>query len=1126
MRKGAFLLIILTSMLFGQNDIWRQLQLTEDMQFEYAQWSHNEGVYPPIYALGEKGSIWYSTDNGWNWEKSELGVSANMKGIAWEQKNYGFGLQTTGVAVGENGAVVITKDGGKTWEMLQYEGNDLNAVDCTAPLYDYQTDYLYLSVGKDGTAIWSHDGGLNWDDKEISESGEDFTDVQFTTNEEGWITGTNGTLYKTTNAGYDWQIIELPDETGKPDLQGVDFLDNNTGWVCGDNGTILLTNRGGADWAQQNSGVTTQLNDIAFKDRNTGWCVGNGGTVLLTENGGSTWQPVDTGSNQDFQSVSINSNGDVLIAGGSSKILTNQPELNISVEVVPDEVHAAGINRSKKRERVNVQVNYDSEAPWTVQSNADWITVQPQSGTGNGYFDVTIDPTNLEEGKHSSSVTISTEDGVTTLEPLVHYQFYGANESKPPFGSIETPQVGSTVRGSVPVTGWALDDVEVDKVQIYSENNGSLTYLGDAAFVEGARPDVQQAYPEYPNNNNAGWQYILQSNFFTNAFDGIATLTAIAQDVEGNQTTLGSNSFMIDNQNSNNPFGDITTPAPGEKIWGSSYINTGWVLTPPPNMISECGSEISVYIDGVFTGNVTYDGYRQDIASLFPGYANSNGAGAYFKIDTRKYPNGMHTIQWVARDDAGNEGGIGSRFFTIENSGAPAAGATTNRIKCGAPANGSSLKREFTAFGGNSTHANGPFTQYFQVVNKGVGTLSWQVSSEQDWISLDPVSGTGPGWVQVSVDPSGKTAGGYEGEIVITDIDQASAPEYVAVDLTVHQLTEPPFGEFVSPAQDQVVSGNIYLSGWALDDVGVESVKLYQINGEQNEYIGDAVPIDEIRADVQSMYANYPNANMAGWRFSVETYDYENGTYSFVAEVMDYEGNTTLLTGSEFVIDNTNSLEPFGDIDSPVDGLIVSGDSLAIIGWVLAAGDNTIEKDGSSIFLYLNGEFIGNPIYNLYRKDIADKYPDKQNALGAVFTYYLDTTAYPDGTYTLNVHAWDQDGNINKSIGARTIKIVNTVITRLEDENAVPLKTDLMNAYPNPFNPSTQIEYHLAQNATVNVHIYDIMGRRVKTLVDNRYQLAGKYNIRFNTLGLSSGVYFCRFTAGHESFVKKLMFIK
>ncbi len=247
------------------------------------------------------------------------------------------------------------------------------------------------------------------------------------------------------------------------------------------------------------------------------------------------------------------------------------------------------------------------------------------------------------------------------------YQCLG--EKDPPFGSFDTPIDGSTVCSSIPVTGWALDDSGIDSVKIYRAQGKSLIYIGDAVLVEGARPDVAEAYPGYPNNTRAGWGYMMLTNFLPNSGNGTFVIHAIATDLVGKTTTLGTKTIHCDNANAVKPFGAIDTPTQGGTATGSSFINWGWVLTPQPNSIPTDGSTINVYVDGVNIGSPIYNIYRSDIASLFPGYNNIDGAAGYFYLDTTAYENGVHTIQWTASDDAGNSDGIGSRYFTIQNTG-------------------------------------------------------------------------------------------------------------------------------------------------------------------------------------------------------------------------------------------------------------------------------------------------------------------------------------------------------------------------------------------------------------------------------------------------------------------------
>jgi len=235
-----------------------------------------------------------------------------------------------------------------------------------------------------------------------------------------------------------------------------------------------------------------------------------------------------------------------------------------------------------------------------------------------------------------------------------------------PFGSFETPGTGSTVSSSVPVTGWVVDDIEVVNVKVY---NGSA-YVGDAVFIEGARPDVEQSWPDLPKSYRAGWGYMMLTHFLSDKRDGTYTLYAKATDAEGHQVTLGSKTIYVDNAHAVKPFGAIDTPAQGGSASGSGFINWGWALTPPPNCIPMDGSTITVYVDGAPVGGPVYNIYRQDIAERFSYCLNSTGAVGYFYLDTTAYTNGVHTISWAVTDNGGNSDGIGSRYFSVVNTGA------------------------------------------------------------------------------------------------------------------------------------------------------------------------------------------------------------------------------------------------------------------------------------------------------------------------------------------------------------------------------------------------------------------------------------------------------------------------
>jgi hypothetical protein len=89
----------------------------------------------------------------------------------------------------------------------------------------------------------------------------------------------------------------------------------------------------------------------------------------------------------------------------------------------------------------------------------------------------------------------------------------------------------------------------------------------------------------------------------------------------------------------------------------------------------------------------------------------------------------------------------------------------------------------------------------------------------------------------------------------------------------------------------------------------------------------------------------------------------------------------------------------------------------------------------------------------------------------------------------------------------------------------LPSSYELKQNFPNPFNPTTNIQYSLPKASTVRLKVYDILGRLVQTLV-NSEQNPGNYSVTFNAENFSSGVYFYQLQAGGFTETKKLMLLK
>lgn len=129
--------------------------------------------------------------------------------------------------------------------------------------------------------------------------------------------------------------------------------------------------------------------------------------------------------------------------------------------------------------------------------------------------------------------------------------------------------------------------------------------------------------------------------------------------------------------------------------------------------------------------------------------------------------------------------------------------------------------------------------------------------------------------------------------------------------------------------------------------------------------------------------------------------------------------------------------------------------------------------------------------------------------------------AIPEEPFTLTAIVGGYNGTLQ--LIARNSADLGLNVSNELDE--MPEKFALEQNYPNPFNPTTVIQYSVADVSNVQLQVFDILGRKVATLV-NEVQAPGAYTVNFNARNLSSGTYFYRIEAGDFSSIKKMMLIK
>jgi photosystem II stability/assembly factor-like uncharacterized protein len=246
------------------------------------------------YAAGAFGTLLRSDDGGGSWSGTATGIQVPLKRIAL--------IDADSLVVGGGCAVRRSDDGGETFTRLPWTATDLR---CAAPVasFDFPADQAGYLVLEDGSVLSTADGGRSWSRKTaVPESravGGSFlpTDVVFTTADTGLVTTTAGRIYRTTDGAASWTLVR----TGSPALRGLHFVSGLIGYAVGDSGAVLQTADGGTSWLPKAPAGDLKLQSIRCADALT--CLiatDSGQSVLRTIDGGVTYATVSPSTQKVF----------------------------------------------------------------------------------------------------------------------------------------------------------------------------------------------------------------------------------------------------------------------------------------------------------------------------------------------------------------------------------------------------------------------------------------------------------------------------------------------------------------------------------------------------------------------------------------------------------------------------------------------------------------------------------------------------------------------------------------------------------------------------------------------------------------------------------------------------------
>lgn len=1109
------------------------------------------------YAVGgvyDISTIIKTTDGGNDWVLINSGVETDLHSVHFINNN-------TGWAVGNPGTIIKTTDGGENW-FTQTSG-----VSAWLSEIYFINENIGWTVGSDGTALKTMNGGNNWVILDTDTSAF-LSDIFFIDQYIGWIVGKNGLILNTTNGGIDWTI--QPSSTSSW-LLSIHLVSQNVGWAVGGNseyteGIILKTSNGGLNWIEQNSGQSNRLVSVHFLDENNGITVGTKNVfphydlILRTSDGGNTWLESQTNLNTHLEDVTYTDPNNIWSVGTYGMIVksTDGGENWIS------QIGGFYLRRALQAVYfVNPTIGWvvtpsvEEDIYKTTNGGQDWF-LQDHSQVGGGALN-SIYFIDVNTGWITGANILKTTDGGSTWikqEPQPGY-FHLLNsihfiDENMGWVVGEEGFIAATIDGG---SLWNIQNsgtsASLNSVYFHNENIGYVVgnngiYLrttdgGTNWLIDNLGPGKNLVSISFVNSN-IGWiagNYSDYLGIIYNTTDG-----GLSWDIQISDTILAL--YSIDFINSSTGWavgtaGTILTTINAGASWTEQYSgvwrniysvemideNDGWTVGEG-GMILKYGGEpnnppiiiLPTTIDTAYPG--IYYSYHptlvdpdQDSTILILG----EGPAWLSVIDDlylAGFPGNSNTGSFEVQLRADDlNGGIADTSYTlIVINNLPPIPITNLRL--GSAPEDTSVWLKWTAPGGhwNEGQASNYDLRYSQTtlneLNFDSATPFTPVPPPSTYGSTDSVlvtglsSGTKYYFAIKSTNSEGQisaisnvlvviTSGGvnnYPPEVTTHGNTQAyiNLPYYYnEQNLAMAVGTEPiTWAKVLGPEDFTILlDGNI---NWTPDSLDAVSGSLIFVIRASNTFGTDddsvivvfsAASVSEtFTSDTSNQFLDFLEAGAILPTFI---------NHSFLSGIIE-ASQIFARPGGAGGQNQYNFANEYWSFDSSIP------DNMFNTSMVLYYDESRLDSIREGELVIVVSEAPGEEWI---------EYPEQQ----------LDTES---NTIKLN--------NVTR---LSLFALADDPLTNIDTENngSIPDKFKLFHNYPNPFNPTTVIKYSIPVSTIVTIRLYDILGREVKTLV-NEYKPSGNYTIQLNAGSLASGVYIYRMLAGKFVDAKKLLLLK
>lgn len=254
-----------------------------------------------LVAVGDRGHILISTDGGETWQQQKVPTRSALTSVYFHDRNLGW-------AAGHDSAIVRTADGGTNWELVNWAPED------EAPFFDiwFSDESHGIAIGAYGSYYTTSDGGVTWDFEPIGDLDWHLNQIAASSDGSLYMAGEAGIVFRSEDGGATW--TELPSPYAGS-FFGVLPLEDDVVLLFGLRGHLFRSEDAGQNWLSVETGTVAMLTNGTRLPDGKILITGLGGTLLVSEDGGRSFEVHQQSSRHGIQAAVLASDDSLLMVG-------------------------------------------------------------------------------------------------------------------------------------------------------------------------------------------------------------------------------------------------------------------------------------------------------------------------------------------------------------------------------------------------------------------------------------------------------------------------------------------------------------------------------------------------------------------------------------------------------------------------------------------------------------------------------------------------------------------------------------------------------------------------------------------------------------------------------------------